>query len=326
MRHRLFARIAALAIALAFACPIASDATTVSYYGNLVGGTVSATTGAFSGAITTTTVTASTSLVAPAITLSGASGLGTITRSGSSTFLASWDSNNAGFDFVSFNNVAWAPVGTGTITAHGDVNSTGNLSSGSLTTNTISATGGITGAGITSSSTGGFGMPNSAAGCNTLTGTGGGAVAGVSAQAWYLYVPCIGQYTAVDNAGNLGVQGGVFANSGFFGPGSGLSANSVPKASIVTPPTLFMDSAGTVHPTSYLVSGVASDPGVNGTAHISLPFVPPNGFYILGVNNVGGGSSTTGLGVSITGSNSFSVIEQTVSGQHSALSWAVMAF
>jgi hypothetical protein len=57
-------------------------------------------------------------------------------------------------------------------------------------------------------------MTNAAAGGNTVLGTGGGAVAGITAQAFYVYTPNISvQELAVDDTGNVGAAASYYSAS-----------------------------------------------------------------------------------------------------------------
>ena len=110
-------------------------------------------------------------------------------------------------------NVTGNTTVSGAIFANGGINAVGSTIGGvQLLGNNITTAGYATAAYFSASVAQGFSMPNTSAGGNTALGTGGGAVNGVNAQAFYVYTPNIAvEQLAVDDYGNLGIANSLYA-------------------------------------------------------------------------------------------------------------------
>lgn len=106
----------------------------------------------------------------------------------------------------------------GTITVAGDVNLTGNVSSGSISTSSITNAGSFNNSGNLTSGgqvfSSSFAIPNGGgSGSTILSSLGGGAVAGIAPTALYVYAPSYGEPFVIDDGGNVGISGNYFAAS-----------------------------------------------------------------------------------------------------------------
>lgn len=241
MRKRIFAAIAAVFFAL---CIAPAGATTVTYYGNLVGGTVAGTTGGFSGAVTVQSLSSSGGVAAGgAITgattgaFSGAVTVGSLSSSGAiqgttGTFSGQVSSNAAIVagaatppGYSSGDLAASRGASCGAVDLGGS-SSGATIDYGCSTSSAVTIGASTYVAGNVESSGGSFyttaaqglSFNNTSAGCSTVIGSGGGPVSSVTAQAWYVYVPCVGQQAAMDNSGDVGFAGEVFSRGAALGP------------------------------------------------------------------------------------------------------------
>jgi hypothetical protein len=249
-------------------------------------------------------------------------GLGTIRNQSGQIQFFSYDAGNAGFYFYNYNATAWAPLSTGALAVTGNA-----VISGGLTSNTVTAAG-ITSTGNLSASNGSYAgfFQLSGAAASTIFQSAGRLffTAYDGTNTGFSFVNDVNSAYSPVATGTLSVNGQATASQ-FNGSGAGLSAGTIPNASLVSTPTLTQDTGGTVR------AGVCcfgqSTTSTGGTILVTLPRV----YTSYSVTGNFGGGTTQGYVVDIVIANgsqfTVSVVQPGVGGVvGAAVNWIVVGY